>query len=121
MVQACSLAEDKLCKQDWNAKNVTAFLNNHGIKQLLIDKLLDRYKPLIENTLDDPQEDRLYLPPIWEDPYKIYHWIDAPMHLLFLGVVKKNQLRNRQVGYTFWKETSYSENFRGNIALYFES
>ena len=48
--QACSLAEDKLCKQDWNAKNVTAFLNNHGIKQSFIDKILDKCKPSNDNT-----------------------------------------------------------------------
>ena len=91
MIHACILAKDKLCKQDWNAKNITEFLNNYSIKQFLLNKILDKSKPPIDNMSNESLEDiiiQAYLSLVWEDLYKTYHWIDAPIYLHFIGVVK---------------------------------
>lgn len=108
MIAACENAEIKYVQKQWTASQVTSYLSSKGIKQTLITKILEHgdcnaSTHLVESCVDNnfmlllkhnlmrksinicPMQ----LPAVWYEPYDMKKWIDAPMHLLFLGVVKK--------------------------------
>ena len=107
MIAACELAETKYIKKEWTANQVTTYLSYKGIKPTLITKILDHgdlivntylvkssvtpsFKCLSINSMNECLDIcPLQLPAVWYKPYEMNKWIDAPMHLLFLGVVKK--------------------------------
>ena len=111
LITSCIVAELKLISRQWTANQVTSYLSCKGIKMSLINKIITNSDLLYElNPVDDlktldPKSHKLLsennithfakdhkptiLPPVWYKPYSMEKWIDAPMHLLFLGVVKK--------------------------------
>ena len=108
MVSACEVAEIRFVQKEWTANQVTMYLSYKGIKPSLITKILEHGNENSSNYLDkshvgtnirSPFTNNLMtecldkipmqLPAVWYKPYEMEKWIDAPMHLLFLGVVKK--------------------------------
>ena len=108
MISACELAETKYMKKQWSSSQLTSYLAYKGIKASLIAKILEhadynlhsnttqsvvneRFNLLIEQNLENESLNFVptTLPPVWFEPYTLKKWIDAPMHLIFLGVVKK--------------------------------
>ena len=99
MKEACEVGRLKL------------YLSHKGIKFSLINKIISeseedyellpvasfldtnkhKYDFLCKHKITESPSDLkpMELPVIWDLPYSLSKWIDAPMHLLFLGVVKK--------------------------------
>ena len=83
LVEVVREAEYNFKTKKWSSNHVTLYLTNFGIQAKLIAKIIDNVDTISE-------DDIIELPPAWLNTNtSIDHWIDAPMHLLFLGVVKK--------------------------------
>ena len=78
MKEACEFGRSKYISKQWTRNQLVLYLSHKGIKMSLITKIIS-----------DVESDLLKLPAVWDKPYSLSKWIDAPMHLLFLGVVKK--------------------------------
>ena len=134
MITACVLAETKFIKKQWTSTQVTSYLAYMGIKSSLITKILDhanqnlhsyisrssvsqRFNLVIEQNLENECVDLVpaQLPPVWFEPYTLNKWIDAPMHLLFLGVVKKTNSVIEKWATLFSKQKTLMKSFASMI------
>ena len=76
-------------------KILNLFLFFKGVKPSYVDKLLKKFQEKTflysRSAVDIVSE----IPATWNEPYRIELWIDAPMHLLFLGIVKKEFINTK--------------------------
>ncbi len=80
---AAVYAIDKLFKQEWSVKNVTAYLKVHCFSSETIDKILN--VSFSDETGINPV---WQFPELWNRQVSIRSNVETPMHLLFLGIVK---------------------------------
>ena len=138
----CQKAERKLISKEWTCNEVTTYLAQHGIQQSLIDEINRQkdvqYELISEHPIEyDPTRHRnninplikaytlsqhpkdyvpTPLPPSWENSnIRIGHWMDAPMHLLFLGVVKKTNRILDKWSTMFMKRKPMMESFAAMV------
>lgn len=134
MISACDVASVKYSQKQWTANQVTMYLSYKGIKPSLISKILNqdnqntmhhgsqtehanRMKFLLQNNITDESLDMtlMKLPAVWLQPYEMNKWIDAPMHLLFLGVVKKTNSVIDKWSTLFSKQKTLMKTFNAMI------
>ena len=134
MVSACDVAELKYFQKKWTADQVNMYLSYKGIKSSLITKIInqgERNRRQHSNETDNGNRLKLLLtnnnrneslnitltklPAVWFPPYEINKWIDAPMHLLFLGVVKKTNSIIDKWSTLFSKQKTLMKTFHAMI------
>ena len=134
MISACEKAEIKYVHNQWTASQVTTYLSHKGIKQTLITKILEhgdrtRSTHYVDNSfrmlLQHNFTERcinicpMQLPAVWYKPYEMKKWIDAPMHLLFLGVVKKTNSVIEKWATLFNKQKKVNKSFSSMLTFIF--
>ena len=88
--KCCKAAFFNRATKTWSVANLNAYLQSVGVKDKLIKDIQLMGDMVIKSNLD-PTEfllTSLKLPQVWEQPFPMDAFIDSPMHMLFLGVVK---------------------------------
>ena len=98
---ACELACKQVLKQEWDEKEMEAYLTNHGVVKALITEIANSLQDFIksENMTEEAAEHMIQqflsdlngvtLPSFWMiEGLDLEDCLDVVMHMIFLGVVK---------------------------------
>ena len=101
--KSCKAAFFNRATKTWSVANLNAYLQSVGVKDKLI-KDIQNMGDMVIKSKQDPTEfmnTKLNLPTVWEQPFPMDAFIDSPMHMLFLGVVKSilDELKDYALSY----------------------
>ena len=101
--KCCKAAFFNRATKTWSVANLNAYLQSVGVKDKLIKDIQIMGDMVIKSNLDPTEfmHTKLKLPQVWEQPCPMDAFIDSPMHMLFLGVVKSvlDELKDYALSY----------------------
>jgi hypothetical protein len=107
--KGCIYAFYNRATKAWTVANLNAYLQSVGVKDKLITDI-HRMADHVRATNSDPMEyikSELKLPRVWDQPFPMDAFIDSPMHMLFLGVVKSVMTELKQYAISYKKNAAF--------------